>query len=611
MEVNSLSTPAIHDTITDTPGISSPDNGDENQNPIQKQKRAKTSVAWSEFKEVVLPNGTKKAECIHCKVKLIINATGSTTQFNRHLSRCLRRKASMRQQHISFPTAGNNVPTTILPALSGKFDMSKMRELIAHWVYESEKAKLKTLLKTVTKISLTTDLWNSGNQKMEYMVLTGHWIDSTWRLNRRILNFVRLPPPWTGIAIADGIFKCLMGWGIENKIYTISVDNALSNDVAIKVLKENFEVSGKLLCGGKLFHVRCCAHILNLIVQDGLHQIRHIIDDIYESVLYINSSESRLKVFPRVKERDINYHNNPSDEDWEKVEKVCEVLKVFSGSTKLISGSDYPTSNLFLKEVCAVKCMLDSKSESEDEFIRVMVRKMKQKFDKYWGECNVLMSVAAILDPRLKMRVIQWAFPKMYSEAEGRANMVTVRDVLYELYGEYVQANQGVTIARASTSQGDGHGAIDEVAVVEGAKAWDDFSTFLDVVETVEPSQSELDCYLGEGCHKCVGDHDSFDALQWWKANSTKFPVLSRMAREILAIPITTVASESAFSAGSRVIDSYRASLSPATVEMLLCGCDWCRTLNGVKKGCKKEEDENHLEIQLPVLSGDGSQQIG
>ena len=55
-----------------------------------------------------------------------------------------------------------------------------------------------------------------------------------------------------------------MGWGIENKVYTISVDNALSNDVAIKVLKENFEVSGKLLCGGKLFHVRCCAHILEL-----------------------------------------------------------------------------------------------------------------------------------------------------------------------------------------------------------------------------------------------------------------------------------------------------------------------------------------------------------
>ncbi|XP_031262366.1 zinc finger BED domain-containing protein RICESLEEPER 2-like [Pistacia vera] len=378
-------------------------------------------------------------------------------------------------------------------------------------VYESEKAKLKTLFKSVTKISLTTDLWNSGNQKMEYIVLTENWIDSTWRLNRRILNFVRLPPPRTSIAIADGIFNCLMGWEIENKVYTIYVDNASSNDVAIKVLKENFEVSGKLLRG------------------DGLYQIRHIIDDIHESVLNINSLESRLKfekVFPRLKERDINYHNNPSDEDWEKEEKVCEILKVFSGSTKLILGSDYPTSNLFLKEVCVVKRMLDSKSESKDDFVRVMVRRMKEKFDKYWGECNVLMSVAAVLDPWLKMRVIEWAFPKMYSETKARANMMTVRDALYELYGKYVQANQGVTIARASTSEGDGHGAIGE-----GPEARDDFSSFLDVVETVEP------------------------------------------------------------------------------MEMLLCGCDWCRTWNGVKIGCKKEED--HLAIQLPVLSGDWSQQIG
>lgn len=101
MEGNSLSTPTIQDTITNTPGgnlnlnattisteqrISSPNNSDENQNPIQKPKRGKTSVVWTEFKEVVLPNSTKKAECIHCKVKLCINTIGSTTQFNRHLS---------------------------------------------------------------------------------------------------------------------------------------------------------------------------------------------------------------------------------------------------------------------------------------------------------------------------------------------------------------------------------------------------------------------------------------------------------------------------------------------------------------------------------------------
>ena len=60
------------------------------------------------------------------------------------------------------------------------------------------------------------------------------------------------------------------------------------------------------------------------------------------------------------------------------------------------------------------------------------------------------------------------------------------------------------------------------------------------------------------------------------------------MTRDILAIPITTVASEATFSAGGRVIDTYRASLSPETVQVLLCGEDWCRSLHGIK--LKKEQ---------------------
>ncbi|GJY64893.1 54S ribosomal protein L19, mitochondrial-like protein [Tanacetum coccineum] len=56
------------------------------------------------------------------------------------------------------------------------------------------------------------------------------------------------------------------------------------------------------------------------------------------------------------------------------------------------------------------------------------------------------------------------------------------------------------------------------------------------------------------------------------------------MAAHILAIPVTTVASEATFSAGGRVIDTYRASLKPETVQALICGGDWVWKLHGVKK---------------------------
>ena len=49
------------------------------------------------------------------------------------------------------------------------------------------------------------------------------------------------------------------------------------------------------------------------------------------------------------------------------------------------------------------------------------------------------------------------------------------------------------------------------------------------------------------------------------------------MARDILAIPITTVASESAFSTSGRILDDFRTSLTPFMVQALVCTQDWLR----------------------------------
>ena len=82
--------------------------------------------------------------------------------------------------------------------------------------------------------------------------------------------------------------------------------------------------------------------------------------------------------------------------------------------------------------------------------------------------------------------------------------------------------------------------------------------------------------YLDEGVYKLGNEeYEDFDALNWWKANSLKFRHLSKLAQDILFIPITTVASESAFSAGGRVLDQYQSSLKPETVQALICMGDW------------------------------------
>ena len=49
------------------------------------------------------------------------------------------------------------------------------------------------------------------------------------------------------------------------------------------------------------------------------------------------------------------------------------------------------------------------------------------------------------------------------------------------------------------------------------------------------------------------------------------------MAHDVLDVPISTVASESAFSTSGRVLDQFRSSLTPKIVEALICTSDWLR----------------------------------
>ena len=85
--------------------------------------------------------------------------------------------------------------------------------------------------------------------------------------------------------------------GIEGKVASITVDNASYNDLAVRNLEESLQQHRKLPLNGKLFHVRCCAHILNLLVQDGISEIGDIIESVRDSVKYISSSIPRLKLF--------------------------------------------------------------------------------------------------------------------------------------------------------------------------------------------------------------------------------------------------------------------------------------------------------------------------
>ena len=114
---------------------------------------------------------------------------------------------------------------------------------------------------------LTSDIWTSS-QDLGYMVVTAHYIDAAFKIKKKIIWFKQLEYPHSGYAIEEELLRCLTDWEIRENIFTLTLDNASNNTTACELLV--IDCKYDLMFGGDHLHVRCCAHILNILVQDGL-----------------------------------------------------------------------------------------------------------------------------------------------------------------------------------------------------------------------------------------------------------------------------------------------------------------------------------------------------
>ncbi|KAK4382226.1 putative AC transposase [Sesamum angolense] len=497
-------------------------------------------------------------------------------------------------------------------------------------IYVNERARLKSFIKDhAQRVCITTDTWTSI-QKVNYMCLTAHFIDDDWNLHKRILNFC----PIIGHKseeIGKGVEKCLLDWGID-RVFSIIVDNASSNDGAIVYLKKKFENWGQNILGGRYVHMRCMAHIVNLVMQDGLKgkDEHEAISRIRGAIRYIRNSPARwnstylmletaisLKIaFDAYEEVDLAYKTDlsrqpfdgiPIDYDWERAKVLAKFLRHFYNLTLRISGALYVTSNLVFREICEVDLLLRHWLSSNDVELIEMARKMKEKYDKYWGsieKMNMILYYAVILDPRHKLEFIEFTFDKLYGGTEKSDVMKEqVRDGLYELFNDYklryghtlqgTPGSPGSSFSRVSSSSSSSVGTSMQYTDHEPTRTFtieQEFSMYKTGGKG-DRVKSELEKYLGEDVEM---HRDKFDILNWWKVNTQRFPILSKMARDVLAVPVSTVASESAFSTGGRVLDAFRSSLSPKIVQALICTQDWLRKDS---KPISIEEDLSELEV--------------
>ncbi|GAA0187239.1 hypothetical protein LIER_34527 [Lithospermum erythrorhizon] len=113
-----------------------------------------------------------------------------------------------------------------------------------------------------------------------------------------------------------------------------------------------------------------------------------------------------------------------------------------------------------------------------------------------------------------------------------------------------------------------------------------------------QKEKTDLELYFKELVHPNVLE---FHFLHWWKVNETKCKVLSKIAMDILSIPMTTLTSESTFSACGRVIDKNRASMRRDTIEVLYCSGDWIKEVYVIRSARTSAADKTNEESKENV----------
>ncbi|KAK9196087.1 hypothetical protein WN943_004215 [Citrus x changshan-huyou] len=484
----------------------------------KKRKIELRSFVWKHFSK--LPRGLR-AKCHYCGKSYAAHSNSGTSGLSTHLDRCKVRKKKKaandaKQQtlvckkgkgkddgtakviHIRFNREAcrmtlvkmiikDKLPFRFVEAegflefmetCCPKFEVPSRRTITRDILklYQNEKGLLKSILSAnKQRVCITTDTWTSI-QMSNFIVVTAHFIDEEWVLHKRILTFTPISNH-KGDGIGKLIENCLIDWGIE-KLLTITVDNASANTLAIAYVKKKLAnwSGNSMVLNGLYMHVRCSAHIINLIVQDGLSQVSQSIASIRNAVKYVRSSLARLQKFKTCVDRE----------------------KISRGGLMVL---DVPTR---------------------------------------WNSTYLMLEKAVAFEKAFeRLKEDDGHYTNWFDEDESEKRMVGP-----PIDKDWENAERG----ESNPNRGERCRAVHDGAS-SSIESFDPFTQFKKMKESSNDDisgKNDVEKYLSETCESA--SNPQFDILTWWKLNRPRYPILSQIAKDVLAIPVSTVASESAFS---------------------------------------------------------------
>ncbi|XP_031095079.1 zinc finger BED domain-containing protein RICESLEEPER 2-like [Ipomoea triloba] len=294
------------------------------------------------------------------------------------------------------------------------------------------------------------------------MVVTAHFIDSEWKLHKKIIAFIPVTSH-KGEYLAKALETCLLEWGLRN-VFTVTVDNASSNDTTMGFLKKKIVSWGTSTMNAKYIHMRCIAHILDLVVQDSLKECDTSVKKVSEVVKYVWNSPARLKKFRdlayllAIEQRsslcldvptrwNSTYLMLQSALTYQKVFESCEESdSSFKSDLVRIFGSLYVTANTFFSEISDLYCLLNGMVE------------------------------AGGATPRINYEYMHVQINHMYGEEKGKPYFAKVLTGLNKLFDDY---SAGQSIPASSVSASAGSASFVSASVYTSGRVLDPFRSSL------------------------------------------------------------------------------------------------------------------------------------
>ncbi|GJS16342.1 zinc finger BED domain-containing protein RICESLEEPER 2-like protein [Tanacetum coccineum] len=198
-----------------------------------------------------------------------------------------------------------------------------------------------------------------------------------------------------------------------------------------------------------------------------------------------------------------------------------------------------------------------------------IIQPMKEKLRKYFKEISPVITCAAALNPCFNISGVELLIEKISIDLElDKENIFFARDAKHyfnkcfkDLFDVYYNKYGSTNVSTSSTSSSfSTNTTMDSMLGLFYSLRQENTKR----ARSDQSSTNEVERYIGNDWINTMGrkEFTKFDILAWCKGMESQFPVLAAMARDLLSVQASTVASESTFSISGRVLSIRRTRLT-------------------------------------------------